>query len=462
MTHQRKVLLGVAAMLAIMPATALWADPAGGAASYKQLEQKYQQLQKQMATMARQMTAMQKEQAALKARQAKTATTNTAAIDREVKRLYKRVMKDSQRISDLEPGNIQVLIAGDVNFQFINHGGGPTTSYAGGPASTFYADSSPMIQVRVDKNIFINTAFDFYTQAGAAGGSAADIGAANINYELNNYMTLGGGLVTSPIGGIVGQYNPAPWNRWLVDGSLEDALLPGNELGVWTRGGLPAPDNMGYFTYFLFVSNGPALVNSTNPPPTYNNLAFGNWDPAAQNGKTVGGRFSYLPIPNIEIGYSFEWARPSADGSINTVNSLIDAVDMNTYYVNKKIDGLFRFRGGWTWDQVGQGTSVINGTNNAFGLGGMSNGGQLEVAYQPSLCGIKYLDKMMAAFRYDRIDGPASANFSNGASHEQRYSVGLDYWLHSNAVLKFEYEFDNLSNNMHGNNAMLVQFAVGI
>jgi hypothetical protein len=450
MTHKRRILISVAAALAIMPVAAAWADPAGGGADYKKLEQKYQLLQKQMATMAKQMSAMQKQQAKLKATQAKTGATNTKAIDREVKRLYRRVMKDSQKISDLEPGNIQVLIAGDVNFQFQN---------VQGSHSTFYADSSPMIQVRIDKNIFVNTAFDFYTQAGAAGGSAADIGAANINYELNNNMTLGGGLITSPIGGIVGQYNPAPWNRWLVDGSLEDALLPGNELGVWTRGGLPAPDKMGYLTYFLFVSNGPALTSTTDQNgASYNNLQFGNWDPAAQNGKTVGGRFSYIPIPNIEVGYSFEWARPSADGAITTTNSLINAVDFNSYYVNKKIDGLFRFRGGWTWDQVGQGVD----STGAFSLGGMSNGGQLEVAYQPSLCGIKYIDKMMAAFRYDRIDGPASSNFSNGASHEQRYSIGLDYWLHSNAVLKFEYEFDNLSNNLHGNNAMFVQFAVGI
>ena len=450
MTHKRRILISMAAALAIMPVAAAWADPAAGGADYKKLEQKYQLLQKQMATMAKQMSAMQKQQAKLKATQAKTGATNTKAIDREVKRLYRRVMKDSQKISDLEPGNIQVLIAGDVNFQFQN---------VQGSHSTFYADSSPMIQVRVDKNIFINTAFDFYTAAGAAGGSAADIGAANINYELNNYMTLGGGLVASPIGGIIGQYNPAPWNRWLVDGSLEGALLPANELGVWTRGGLPAPDNMGYLTYFLFVSNGPALATTHDiNGASYNGLQFGNWDPAAQNGKTVGGRFSYIPIPNIEIGYSFEWARPSADGAITTTNSLINAVDFNSYYVNKKIDGLFRFRGGWTWDQVGQGVD----STGAFSLGGMSNGGQLEVAYQPSLCGIKYIDKMMAAFRYDRIDGPASSNFSNGASHEQRYSIGLDYWLHSNAVLKFEYEFDNLSNNMHGNNAMFVQFAVGI
>ncbi len=454
MTHKGKFLISLAALLAIMPATAAWADPTGGGADYQKLEQKYQQLQKQMATMAKQMATMQKEQAALKAKQAKTATTDTAAIDREVKRLYKRVMKDSQKISDLEPGNIQVLIAGDVNFQF---------QHVNGSASTFYADASPLIQVRVDKNIFINTGFDFFTNASGAGGSTTggvDMGAANINYELNNYMTLGGGLISSPIGGIVGIYNPAPWNRWMVDGSLEGALLPGNELGVWTRGGIPAPDNMGYFTYFLFVSNGPALVTSTGAGATIpsNNLAFGNWNPAAQNGKTVGGRFSYLPIPNIEVGYSFEWARPSADGSVTTTNSLINAVDINTYYVNKKIDGLFRFRGGWTWDQVGQGIDPTN----TFDLGGMSNGGQLEVAYQPSLCGIKYIDKMMAAFRYDRIDGPASANFSNGASHEQRYSVGLDYWLHSNAVLKFEYEFDNLSNGLHGNDAMFVQFAVGI
>ncbi len=157
MTHKRKILISLAAALAIMPAAAIWADPAGGGADYKKLEQKYQQLQKQMATMAKQMSAMQKQQAALKAKQAQTATTNTAAIDREVKRLYRRVMKDSQKISDLEPGNIQVLIAGDVNFQF---------QHVNGSASTFYADSSPMIQVRVDKNIFINTAFDFLYAGG--------------------------------------------------------------------------------------------------------------------------------------------------------------------------------------------------------------------------------------------------------------------------------------------------------
>ncbi len=450
MTHRRGVLTSIAAALTIIPMAAASAAPAAGGADYTKLEQKYQLLEKQMAGMAKQMSAMQKQQAALKATQAKTGATKTKAIDREVKRLYRRVVKASQKISELEPGNIQVLIAGDVNFQFQN---------VQGSHSTFYADSSPMIQVRIDKNIFINTAFDFYTQAGVAGGSAADIGAANINYELNNYMTLGGGLVTSPIGGIVGAYNPAPWNRWLVDGSVEDALLPGNELGVWTRGGLPAPARMGYLTYFLFVSNGPALARTTDQNgATYNNLQFGNWDPAAQNGKTIGGRFSYIPIPNIEIGYSFEWARPSADGAITTTNSLINAVDLNSYYVNKKIDGLFRFRGGWTWDQVGQGID----STGTFSLGGMSNGGQLEVAYQPSLCGIKYLDRVMAAIRYDRIDGPVSSNFSNGASHEQRYSIGLDYWLHSNAVLKVEYEFDNLSNNMHGNNAMFLQFAVGI
>ena len=448
MRRSSRVVMCLALGLAALPVAGLRADTIS--------QRKFDALKAQMATMARQMAAMQKQMAAMKKRQAamaaSTQSTDQKAIDRSVRRLYKKVMKESQKISALEPGNIQVLIAGDVNFQF---------QHQQGHASTFYADASPLIQVRVDKNIFINTGFDFYTQSGGAGGSAADMGAANINYELSNNLTLGGGLISSPIGGIVGIFNPAPWNRWMVDGSLEDNLLPPSELGVWARGGVPAPNSLGYLTYFLFASNGPQLA-STATAGSYNSLNYGNWDPAAQNGKALGGRISYLPIPNIEVGYSFEYSRPSADGSPQTVTALVQAVDFNAYYVNKKIDGLFRVRGGWTWDQVGQGLVTETGTGlPGLNLGGNSNGGQIEFAYQPSMCGIKYLDKIMAAIRYDRIDGPVSGALS-GSGHEQRISAGLDYWLHSNAVLKFEYEFDNLSGGQHGADAVFMQFAVGI
>ena len=439
-------------LAAAVAATTVGNVRAADSSNYQQLQKKYSVLKSQMQAMQQQMAQMQKQMAAqqkqMKAVQQAAPSINERATRRAIKRLSRQVMKLSEKEAALEPGNIQVLIAGDVNVQFQNKSGGN---------STFYADSSPMIQVRIDKKIFVNTAFDFYTASGQAGGSAADIGAANINYELGDYMTIGGGLVTSPIGGIVGNYNPAPWNRWLVDGSLEDNLLPPNELGIWTRGGIPAPDSLGYLTYFLFVSNGPTLISTNTSGLPQNQYAFdyGTFNfPADQNGKSVGGRVSYLPIPNVELGYSFQWGRPSPSGSLTTANSWIQAVDFNTYYFNKKIEGFVKFRGGWAWDQIDQG-----GPESL--LGNNSNGGQIDVAYQPSMCGIKYLDKTMVAFRYDRTDGPVTGVQTPGAMHEQRYSVGLDYWLHSNAVLKFEYEFDNVP-DQHGSDAMFMQFAVGI
>ncbi len=423
--------------------------------AYKSLNSRYHKLELQMRHMAKEMKQMQQAQLQLKKQLAattpvKTVQTNLAKYQkrshRRMRRLIRRMDRESERVEALEAKNVHLLIAGDVNTQFLNRGGSD---------STFYADASPLIQVRVDKHLFANVALDFYTQNGIAGGSAADLSAANINYELNNYMTLGGGLITSPIGGIVGNYNTAPWNRWLVDGSLQDYLLPPNELGVWTRGGVPAPDSLGYFTYFLFVSNGPSLISTAN---NYSSLNYGNWFPAAQNGKALGGRISYLPVPSLEIGYSFEVAQPSPSGSYGITSSNIQAVDMNYYYLNQKIDGLFRFRAGWTWDQIGQ--SNFNSPHVPL-LGNISNGGQIEFAYQPTMCGIKYLKNIMGVLRYDRIDGPAGPAFPASGS-EQRWSVGLDYWLHSNAVLKFEYQFDNLSNRQPGNNALLLQFAVGI
>ena len=145
MRRSTRVAMCLALGLAALPVAGLRADPT--------TQQKYDALKAQMAAMARQMASMQKQMAAMKKRQAamaaSTQSTDQKAIDRSVRRLYKKVMKESQKISALEPGNIQVLIAGDVNFQF---------QHQQGHASTFYADSSPMIQVRVDKNIFINTA----------------------------------------------------------------------------------------------------------------------------------------------------------------------------------------------------------------------------------------------------------------------------------------------------------------
>ena len=455
--RRRLAVMALAMGLAATPATWVYAQGSNGvqnSQSYQQLNKKYQKLESQMQQMAKAMRAMQKEQLKLKkklkAETSKSSPADFAAeqkrIHERIRRLIRRMNRESGRIDALESKNVHVLIAGDINTQFINKGGSN---------STFYADASPMIQVRVDKRMFANVAFDFYTQSGQAGGSEADIGAANINYLLNDYMTLGAGLITSPIGGIVGNYNTAPWNRWLVDGSLQDNLLPPNELGAWTRGGIPAPDNLGYFTYFLFVSQGPELISTGNNTAALN---FGNWNPSAQNGKSIGGRVSYLPVPNLELGYSFDYSEPSPSGAYSIASSNIQAVDMNFYYLNRHIDGLFRFRAGWTWDQITQ--SYLNSPTEPL-LGNMSNGGQIEAAYQPILSGIKYVKHVMGVVRYDQIYGPAGSSFP-AADFEQRWSLGLDYWIHSNEVLKFEYEFDNLSNGQSGNNALLLQWAVGI
>jgi seryl-tRNA synthetase len=186
-------------------------------AAYRQLSKKYQKLEAQMQKMAKEMETMHQQQLKLQKQIKKQATASSPKnfaedqkrIHRRIRDLIRRMNRESGRLQSLESKNVRLLIAGDINTQLINRGGSN---------STFYADASPMIQVRVDKHMFANVAFDFYTQGGQAGGSEADIGAANINYLLNNYMTLGAGLITSPIGGIVGNYNTAPWNRWLVDG----------------------------------------------------------------------------------------------------------------------------------------------------------------------------------------------------------------------------------------------------
>jgi hypothetical protein len=50
-----------------------------------------------------------------------------------------------------------------------------------------------------------------------------------------------------------------------------------------------------------------------------------------------------------------------------------------------------------------------------------------------------------------------------GGGTEQRFTIGLDYWLNPQAVLKLDYEFDRRSASLGpAQNALLLQFGIGL
>lgn len=123
-----------------------------------------------------------------------------------------------------------------------------------------------------------------------------------MNYLVNDWLTVVAGKFLSPIG----QYQQAlhaPWINKLPTAPAgfteEEGASPMADTGVMIRGGFKVGPGM--ISYAAFVGNGPRLGEHG---PMFD--GFGGDD---NRDKAIGGRVSYLPTPDWELGLSAMRAR---------------------------------------------------------------------------------------------------------------------------------------------------------
>ena len=486
MKKNKRLLLCAGLALLFGPTGSLYAAAAAASdsntpssADYQRLEQNYQTLENQMGKMSNTMenleteetadhTLIQKQAAELQAEKAAgvkqqaasaQSASDAAATQQAVSELYQQVMHVSQNEARDDAGASMVTIVGDANVLFTNQRGSP---------SNFSADISPIVLAQVNKNILIEAGFDFFTtgnsgdfyNTGSAGyNTGGDISILNLSYIVNDYVTAGGGMFAPPFGAYHYYFDP-PWINPLPDDPIVfDTLTPPNEVGAYISGAVPVPK--GHVNYIFYASNGPDVIGTDQNPNVPGNapgaLNFGN-NMIYNNGKAVGGRVGYVPIPQFEVGYSFEVSKPNTENpgtTPNYVNALLQAVDFNYTAVLKPIDGIIRLHGAWVWSLVSSAT--YSNIAEASPFDDDSNGGYIQLYYQPTLSTIAILKNLGYVVRYDCMfipgDNPAAIN-------EQRWTIGGDYWLNPSSVVKVAYEFDNIEGQT-GNDAFYVQFAVG-
>jgi phosphate-selective porin len=80
------------------------------------------------------------------------------------------------------------------------------------------------------------------------------------------------------------------------------------------------------------------------------------------------------------------------------------------------------------------------------------------VAYRPSLVSDPILKKLEFVARYDAMFVPLKAP---GGDHEQRWTLGVDYWISPAAVFKVAYEIDDKKAG-DGANAFFIQLGLGL
>jgi len=207
--------------------------------------------------------------------------------------------------------------------------------------------------------------------------------------------------------------------------------------------------------YAFYVSNGPVL--NTEDEEEFGRLHFDNFEDI-NNNKAVGGRVGFLPIPELEFGYSFEVSQAAPDGFDDTW-ALLQAVDASYIKDLDWLGGTVEARLDWIFSDVDNATFDPDGS---LGFGPVTfnnrrNGGYAQLAYRPTHNGNRFIRNLEGVFRYDRLDNPSGAPES---FDEQRFTFGLNYWFNASTVLKAAYEIDDKSEGRDAN-AFLTQIAIG-
>jgi hypothetical protein len=329
-----------------------------------------------------------------------------------------------------------------------------------GADSTFSAQFVPLFLWQVTDRLLFEAEVEFGLESvGGEGTTHVELEYADASYIINDYVTLGAGKFLTPFGLFGERLHPA-WINKFPDSPLiygHGGLVPFTSLGIFARGGVPVGSTM--FNYAVYLSNGAALNTGTVESDEAGVLHFENWDDI-NNNKSVGGRVGFLPIPEIELGFSFNWGRVNPSGSdVGDADALLLGFDVTYVQEVDFLGGLFDVRFEYARSDV---DDVTYDPTGALGFGPLTydnvrDGLYTQVAYRPTKCNIEFLRDFEVVGRYDYLNLPAGAPENEDT---QRWSLGVNYWLNPSTVLKLAYE--NLDvEGAPSTNTFLAMFAIG-
>lgn len=400
------------------PAAGSTQSPAGGYVT----REEYDKLQAKLDAVIKEMGEMKKQQ-----------TTAQAETDSALDDLEKSVHQNAREVDKLHWGYNKFVLAGDGAVTYVNQ------QHAD---STFEAGFAPLFLYELDKNILFEGALDISGSTDSSNNSSTttDLTLANITFTLTDNLYVGGGLFAVPFGNYHPHFDPS-WINPLPDDPLafgDRALGPSSETGLFL-GGATAVSADAKIEYNAYLTNGPNLyVDSADSAGSLN---FDDYTDL-NNGKAVGGRLGFLPIPWVDVGYSIQYSNPTPHGFNDSVYALLQCVDAQYKQDLEAIRGTLRLQGEWIWSNVSNATYDSTG---ADGFGPLNfnnnrNGGYALVSYRPSLVGNKVLKNFEFIARYDGVQVSKNAP---GGGNENRWTFGVDYWISPSIVLKMAYEFDD-------------------
>lgn len=349
-------------------------------------------------------------------------------------------------------------VAGSSKFLIAGYGTAGFTDREG-EDSTFSASVNPLFLWKLGDNILFESELEFEVEKEDVGEAETHVGLeyANVSIILNDYVTVGAGKFLTPFAIFSERLHPT-WINKLPDFPLpygSHRIAPMSSVGVFVRGGISVKSTK--FNYAFYASNGPTLF--TEDPAKAGSLDFKDFEDL-NNNKAAGGRVGFLPIPEIEVAYSFQFGRSDPEEFGQDVDILLQALDFSYVRYLESLGGILDIRVEWIWSNVEDAVFDPNGTEG-FGPLTFDNdrhGGWVQVAYRPSGDSNELIRNLEFVVRWDYLDLPNDA--PEDLEERQRWTWGINYWIYPSTVFKIAYQLDDRVGEEDAN-ALLLQLATG-
>ena len=387
--------------------------------------------------MKRELASLRKEVKSLRASKAGATETGTSGQGS----MGKSFTELSDSTDSTTFGDTKFLITGSAEATFTS---------ARHSASNFSAVFEPTFLWHLNDHVAFEGELELELEGNE---TTTNLEYAQIDWSLNDYLTLIGGKFLNPVNNYVERYNPT-WIRKLPDAplGLYDGFLPESNVGFQLRGVVPV--GSARVNFAAYVSNAPRLV--TDDPEALGSLDFDNWESQA-DAKAYGGRIGIMPCANFEIGYGVQSARVRGDGTPST-SSLLQSVDLSAHGDFAK--GRLALLAQYAWSKTGDFTYDEDGS---LGVGPLRysnhrDGGYVQLSYRGKEWDSDWMNRLEFILRGDMSNSP---NDAPGGFDERRLTFGLDYWLSSATVFKTAYEIDHRNNGEPNGDAFLIQLSTG-
>ena len=274
--------------------------------------------------------------------------------------------------------------------------------------STFNVQFNPIFHFRLTDKLHFNAELEFELDDG--GETEIELEFATIDYLATDWLTLSAGKFLTPFNVFGPKIHPTWINKMASrpviydkSGGVTGVL---SDVGIMASGGTELWSEDSKWNYAVYLTNG-AIGEEDGV------LEFEN-TPDADHDKAFGGRLGFLPIPNLEVGFSGQTGKSRDQGRYNLIGAdfwySLAGFELRSEYSRAETD---RDR----WGYYVQG---------AYDLGE-------HIRETTGLMGM--LGRMEPVVRWGETMG--------AGPNRQQVAVGLDYWLYPSVPLKFTYELNS-------------------